>query len=116
MSEWWTYSLSDFLLFSPRTYRRLFELYNAQVWPAHLVAVGLGADDHAINPGVLPDRLDVGDHRRAQRLGPFLGARRVVIPDAPNRDIAAGLEPLDEPRGVDVGGAHQGDDLVHHAS
>ena len=28
MSEWWTYRLSDFLLFSPRTYYRLFELYN----------------------------------------------------------------------------------------
>lgn len=42
MSEWWTYRLSSFLLFSPRTYRRLFELYNAEVWPLHLVAVGLG--------------------------------------------------------------------------
>ena len=29
MSEWWTYRLTDFLLFSPRTYDRLFELYNA---------------------------------------------------------------------------------------
>ena len=28
MSEWWTYRLSSFLLFSPRTYYRLFELYN----------------------------------------------------------------------------------------
>jgi hypothetical protein len=43
MSEWWTYSLSDFLLFSPRTYYRLFELYNAEVWPAHVVALALGA-------------------------------------------------------------------------
>ncbi len=42
MSEWWTYSLSDFLLFSPRTYYRLFELYNAAVWPAQVVAFGLG--------------------------------------------------------------------------
>jgi hypothetical protein len=42
MSEWWTYSLSDFLLFSPRTYYRLFELYNAEVWPAHVVALALG--------------------------------------------------------------------------
>ena len=38
MSEWWTYTLSDFLLFSPRTYYRLFELYNAEIWPAQLVA------------------------------------------------------------------------------
>ena len=43
MAEWWTYTLSDFLLFSPRTYRRLFELYNADIWPAQLVALALGA-------------------------------------------------------------------------
>jgi hypothetical protein len=42
MSEWWTYSLSDFLLFSPRTYYRLFELYNADIWPAQVVALALG--------------------------------------------------------------------------
>jgi hypothetical protein len=42
MSEWWTYSLSNFLLFSPRTYYRLFELYNWEVWPAQIVAVALG--------------------------------------------------------------------------
>lgn len=43
MSEWWTYTLSDFLLFSPRTYYRLFELYNAAVWPGHLLALASGA-------------------------------------------------------------------------
>jgi len=42
MSEWWTYSLSDFLLFSPRTYYRLFELYNLAVWPWHVLAIALG--------------------------------------------------------------------------
>lgn len=42
MSVWLTYSLSDFLLFSPRTYYRLFELYNRAVWPAHLLAGALG--------------------------------------------------------------------------
>jgi hypothetical protein len=42
MAEWWTYSLSDFLLFSPRTYYRLFELYNAAVWPGQLIAVAVG--------------------------------------------------------------------------
>lgn len=42
MSEWWTYTLSDFLLFSPQTYYRLFELYNAAIWPAQIVAFGLG--------------------------------------------------------------------------
>ena len=42
MSEWWTYRLSSFLLFSPRTYHRLFELYNRAVFPAQLLALGLG--------------------------------------------------------------------------
>jgi hypothetical protein len=43
MSEWWTYSLSDFVLFSSRTYYRLFELYNLAIWPAQIVALVLGA-------------------------------------------------------------------------
>jgi len=42
MSEWWTYTLRDFLLFSPRTYYRLIEIYNAAIWPAQILAVGLG--------------------------------------------------------------------------
>jgi hypothetical protein len=42
MSEWLTYSLSDLLLFSPRTYYRLFELYNLTLWPAQLAALALG--------------------------------------------------------------------------
>lgn len=42
MSVWLTYTLSDFLLFSPRTYYRLFELYNRDVWPAHAPAGALG--------------------------------------------------------------------------
>jgi hypothetical protein len=42
MSEWWTYSLADFLLFSPRTYYRVIEIYNRAVWPAQIMAVGLG--------------------------------------------------------------------------
>jgi hypothetical protein len=42
MSEWWTYTLSDFLLFSPRTYYRLFELHNAAWWPVHVIAVAGG--------------------------------------------------------------------------
>ena len=41
MSEWWTYRLSSFLPFSPRTYFRLHELYNAEIWPAHVVALAL---------------------------------------------------------------------------
>lgn len=42
MSEWWTYSPADFLLFSPQTYYRLFELHNAALWPAHIPALALG--------------------------------------------------------------------------
>ncbi|WP_326538562.1 DUF6064 family protein [Pseudorhodoferax sp.] len=41
MSEWWTYRLEDFLMFAPATYQRLFGLYNAQVWPAQLLAMPL---------------------------------------------------------------------------
>src|SRR5262245_4925888 len=39
MSEWWTYRLSDFLMFSPRTYHRLFELHNADIWPLQIVVI-----------------------------------------------------------------------------
>ena len=42
MSEWWTYRPSDFLLFAPRTYYRLFELYNSDIWPVHVVALLAG--------------------------------------------------------------------------
>jgi hypothetical protein len=42
MSEWWTYRPKSFLLFSERTYHRLFELYNAEIWPAHVLAIGAG--------------------------------------------------------------------------
>lgn len=39
MSEWWTYRPSDFLLFAPRTYYRLVEGYNAELWPWHVLAL-----------------------------------------------------------------------------
>jgi hypothetical protein len=42
MSEWWTYTLSDFLLFSPRTYYRLLQRHNEAVWPGQIVTLGLG--------------------------------------------------------------------------
>lgn len=42
MSEWWTYRLSDFLMFSPRTYWRLVELYNQAIWPAQVLALAAG--------------------------------------------------------------------------
>jgi len=42
MTEWWTYRLTDFLLFSPRVYHRLFEQQNLAWWPLHLGMIGLG--------------------------------------------------------------------------
>lgn len=42
MSEWWTYSLTSFLLFSPRTYYRLFEFTNADAWPLQLFKLAIG--------------------------------------------------------------------------
>ena len=43
MSEWWTYSLSDFLMFSARTYYRQFALMNRELWPLPLLGLALGA-------------------------------------------------------------------------
>jgi peptidoglycan/LPS O-acetylase OafA/YrhL len=42
VSEWSTYTLSDLLMFSARTYFRLLELYNRDTWPLHLLAAGAG--------------------------------------------------------------------------
>jgi Family of unknown function (DUF6064) len=42
MSELWSYGLSDFLLFSPRVYYRLFELHNRALWPAQILTPALG--------------------------------------------------------------------------
>jgi hypothetical protein len=42
MSEWWTYRLTSFLLFSPSTYYRLLELYNLAIWPAQLAGMAIG--------------------------------------------------------------------------
>lgn len=42
MPEWWTYGLSDFLLFSSRTYYRMLERHNVAVWPVQVLTLGLG--------------------------------------------------------------------------
>jgi hypothetical protein len=42
MEDWLSYTPSDFLLFSARTYYRLFELYNRAIWPAQILALLLG--------------------------------------------------------------------------
>ena len=41
MPDWLTYRLSDFLLFSSKTYYRMFELYHDAVWPLHLVVLAI---------------------------------------------------------------------------
>jgi hypothetical protein len=53
MSEWWTYTLADIKSFSLQTYYRLFELYNAAIWPAQIVALvlGLGSGLHLPHRG-----------------------------------------------------------------
>jgi hypothetical protein len=43
MSEWWTYSLSDFLMFSPEIYWRLVARYNREVWPLQALALAAGS-------------------------------------------------------------------------
>jgi hypothetical protein len=42
MSDWWTYRLSDFLMFSPETWHRLFVRMNHEVWPLPLLMLGMG--------------------------------------------------------------------------
>lgn len=42
MSEWWTYRLSDFLMFTSSTYFRLFELSNREWFPLQLVFITAG--------------------------------------------------------------------------
>ena len=45
----WSYRLSDFLLFSPRVYWRMFELHNAALWPLPLVMLAIGASMLALS-------------------------------------------------------------------
>ena len=62
MSEWWTYRLTSFLLFSPRTYYRTVELYNLAIWPAQLAGVAIGLAIVALLTGKFGgrDRLAAG--------------------------------------------------------
>lgn len=39
---WLSYGLSDLLMFSPRTFYRLIEGYNAEWWPLHLAGLAIG--------------------------------------------------------------------------
>ena len=42
MPEWWTYSLSDLVMYTRQTYYRLFELYNVAIWPVQVLTIGAG--------------------------------------------------------------------------
>jgi hypothetical protein len=42
MPEWSSYSLADFLMFSPRTYWRMVEQYNRAFWPLQLATLAIG--------------------------------------------------------------------------
>lgn len=42
MSEWWTYRLSDFLMYTPLSFERLLEAYNIWLFPAQAVALAAG--------------------------------------------------------------------------
>jgi Family of unknown function (DUF6064) len=41
MGEWASYSLSDFLMFSPQTYWRLVQRYNQGMWPAQAAVLAV---------------------------------------------------------------------------
>lgn len=42
MPEWWTYRLSDFLMYTPRSFERLLEAYNIWLFPGQAVALVAG--------------------------------------------------------------------------
>jgi hypothetical protein len=48
MGEWASYTLSDFVMFSPQAYARLLERYNLAWWPLQLAFVAAGASLFAL--------------------------------------------------------------------
>lgn len=53
MSPWWSYGPRDFLMFAPRAYWRLVEIYNQALWPWQLavLAAGVALAWHAARHG-----------------------------------------------------------------
>lgn len=43
MPQWWSYGPRDFLMFAPRAYWRLIEIYNHDLWPWQLPVLAAGA-------------------------------------------------------------------------
>ncbi|MGE0095534.1 MAG: DUF6064 family protein [Alphaproteobacteria bacterium] len=66
MADWLTYSASDFLLFAPHTYYRLFELYNEAIWPGQILALAVGVTIVAL--------LLRGDAKRSRAVPALLAA------------------------------------------
>ena len=41
MDAWWTYGITDLVLFTPETYFRLFQLYHREWWPMQLACLAM---------------------------------------------------------------------------
>ena len=83
MSEWWTYTLHDLILFSSRAYHRLFELYNAAIWPAQIAALGLGVAIARRSRGGAAAASGGGSRRSSRHAGS--GSRSPFTPPATPR-------------------------------
>ncbi len=82
MPDWSTYRLEDFLLFSPRTYYRLFELHNAAVWPGQVLALAAAVWFHL--------RIDVdAEHGRMRENSRTPGWVKTAIASSPMAIIAS---------------------------
>lgn len=59
MPEWWSYGPRDFLMFAPRTYWRLVEIYNEGLWPWQfaVVAASVALAWHAARCGARAQRV-----------------------------------------------------------
>lgn len=79
MGDWSSYSLSDFLLFSPQVYERLFVLNNQDMWPAQFIWLALGA-------GALASAMRLGRSAAGAGAGAL-----VVIMGAAWLSVAAGF-------------------------
>ena len=75
MSEWWTYRPSDFLMFSPHIYWRLFQSLNEAWWPAQPFVVGTGLTWLVLQRRVVDDR----DGMRVRAAAAFLAVCWVVV-------------------------------------
>ncbi len=59
MRDFWSYSLDDLLLFSPRVYYRMLELHNQALWPVQLISILLGLALVFLVVRTGPDRIRV---------------------------------------------------------